>query len=226
MQTVNHITYGEKFFGRLKSRALNNTQRTLWDSLLPSLRLNPDVLSEATAEYSAVYLEIGFGSGEHISQLAQQNPNALYIGCEPFINGIASLLEKIHHNNIQNIRIFDDDARKLLPNIPANSIEEVFLMFPDPWPKRRHIERRFVNPGHVEKIHKILKNKGIWKIATDHEVYAKHILKTFQQFPNLFTKIAEFSNKNRPSELEWPKTKYELKSKTDLKLYIIYQKCI
>jgi tRNA (guanine-N7-)-methyltransferase len=190
----------------------------------PSKLFEDEGFCKRAIRCTKVFLEIGFGTGEHISQLAQQNPDYLYIGCEPFINGIASLLCKINDNHIKNIRIFDDDARKLLPNIKDNSIDGVFLMFPDPWPKRKHIERRFVNNSNIEKIHRTLKEGAVWKIATDHPSYVDHIFRTFHRFEKLFRKTGEYSKETRPSETEWPNTKYENKSSSESILYVEYQK--
>jgi tRNA (guanine-N7-)-methyltransferase len=266
----------ERFYGRLKTRALAERQKELMMTLLPELRYRDESIDRHLAEaqsiheqfegatmaknhnltntdnkpnndssystpsklfeyegfckmsinYKKVFLEIGFGTGEHLAQLASQNPEYLYIGSEPFVNGVASLLCKISDNNIKNIRIFDDDARKLLPHIKDSSIDAVFLMFPDPWPKRKHLERRFVNKTNIERVHRILKDDAVWRIATDHPTYASHVLTTFSQFENLFKKIGEYSRETRPSKIEWPETKYENKSKSENILYVEYQKII
>lgn len=218
MQIVN----AEKFYGRLKSRALTETQKILFDELLPQLKIQ-DTEKINVEGYNRIFFEIGFGSGEHIANLAMQNPHNLFIGCEPFVNGVASLLCKINENNIKNIRIFNDDARKIIRSIEDFSIDGVFLMFPDPWPKRRHIERRFINKTNIEKIHRVLKTGGFWKIATDHIDYAKYTLKTFENFGNLFSKKEKYSKQTRPSELDWPHTRYEQKSVSESFLYIVYE---
>ncbi len=218
MQIVNL----EKFYGRLKSRALTETQKTLFETLLPQIRINTaDEI--ASYKHDKIFLEIGFGGGEHIAQLAVQNPSNLFIGAEPFINGIASLLCKISDNNIKNIRIFDDDIRKILPSMMDKVIDGVFLMFPDPWSKRRHIKRRFVNEFNIGKIYKILKQGGFWKIATDHIDYAKHTLKIFENHKGLFSKKEEYNKETRPTALKWPHTRYEQKSKSDSFLYVVYE---
>lgn len=212
----------EKFYGRLKSRALTETQKTLFETLLPQIKINTaDEID--SHQYAKIFLEIGFGGGEHIAQLAIQNPSDLFIGCEPFVNGVASLLCKISDSNIKNIRIFDDDVRKILPSIEEDLIDGVFLMFPDPWPKRRHIERRFVNEVNIKRIHKVLKQGGFWRIGTDHIDYAKHTLKTFENHRDLFIKRVEYDKTIRPTALEWPHTRYEQKSKSDFFLYVVYE---
>jgi tRNA (guanine-N7-)-methyltransferase len=213
MQTIT-----EKFFGRLKTRRLTKQQTKLIATLLPQIRF------EKCDSKIETFLEIGFGKGEHIVSLAEQNPNNIYIGCDPFINCVAALLCHIFQKQIGNIRIYDDDARKLMHILPSNSISGVFLMFPDPWPKRRHIERRFVNNSNIAKMHRILKADGIWRIATDHSEYAKHILKNFKLCENLFELAEIFSEENRPSEVEWPKTKYEEKTTSKSIMYVTYTK--
>lgn len=218
MQIIN----AEKFYGRLKSRALTEAQKNLFESLLPNLRISSFDEINIT-EYKKIFLEIGFGGGEHIAELACQNPSFLFIGCEPFINGVASLLCKINDNNIKNIRIFNDDARKFLSTIKNHVIDGVFLMFPDPWPKRRHIKRRFINKINIERIHRVLKPKGFWRIGTDHVDYAKHTLHTFKNFENLFEKTEEYNKDTRPSALDWPHTRYEQKSRSESFLYAVYE---
>ncbi|MDR1488650.1 MAG: hypothetical protein LBI26_02835 [Holosporales bacterium] len=209
----------ERLYGRIKSRALTARQEKLFKTLLPEIRIREYPKIEHTK------FEIGFGRGEYITNLALKNPDCLYVGSEPFINGIASLLVKIDEYVIRNIRIFPDDARKLLGTIPDNHVDEVHLMFPDPWPKRKHIERRFVNECNIKEIYRILtKTNGIWKIASDHEVYQAYILKMFENFQDLF-KLTEMYNKNnRPSEEIWPKTRYEMKAVLGEALFLIYKK--
>lgn len=224
MQTIIQ-KYKEKFYGRIKSRSLTENQTRLFDELLPDISIkDPTLFTVSSLGYDNVFIEIGFGGGEHIAAQAMNNPNNLYIGCEPFINGVASLLVKIDENAIKNILIFPDDARKLLCEIPECSIDGVFLLFPDPWPKRRHFDRRFVNNSNMSIIHKILKEKGTWKIATDHKDYASWILKKFEQHSDLFEINKKYSKLNRPSLNAWPQTRYELKSDSDSMLYVIYEK--
>ena len=126
----------EKFYGRIKSRKLTERQTFLFEKLrgifIKSVKDIPDTYQER-------FLEIGFGNGAHTAQIALQNPNQLFIGCEPFINGVGSLLAKIDDQNLKNILIFQGDARVLLNQIPNNFLSGVFLLFPDAWPLRKLI---------------------------------------------------------------------------------------
>lgn len=202
----------EKFYGRLKTRALTKKHEDLLRDVLPQFSFQS--FSEVEQKkYDAVFLEIGFGDGEHMAKLALQNPEALFIGAEPFVNGVAALLTKIEKYCIQNVRIFHDDVRKLLKLLPDCMFDGVFLLFPDPWPKRRHHSRRFVQEHSIFSIHRILKTNGFWNIATDHADYASWILKMFDsgEIGNMFAKSV-FNRESRPSEETWPKTKYEQKA--------------
>lgn len=212
----------EKFYGRRKAKPLNMNQAKLFEELLPQLKIGSWKEVESLG-YSELALEIGFGGGEHLAAQAEMIPDTLFIGGDPFVNGVGSLLEYIDKLNLKNVRVFPDDARDLIDNVPAGSFNEVFLLFPDPWPKRRHFQRRFVNEENIKKIHRILKPKGVWKIATDHIDYAKWILKHVDDADALFSKKV-FRKENRPSEETWPKTRYELKSDSGDILYLLLEK--
>ncbi len=223
MQTINN-KFEEKFFGRIKSRSLTQKQSELFSSLLPDIRFKFPI---DTRKYNKIFLEIGFGMGDHTSSIALMNPDSLYIGAEPFINGVGSLLSKIHDKNISNIMIYDDDVRRLLLDFPDNFLDGVFLLFPDPWPKRRHFERRFIQPKNILAIHRILKKGGLWKIATDHADYALWTLKMFEkpEIKNIFIQFEKYNRSSRPPENIWPKTKYEsMADENNDILYVSYQK--
>lgn len=215
----------EKFYGRLKSRSLTSRQELLFEVLLPKIAIHTfnDV---EYSEYKDIFLEIGFGSGEHIVQMALSNPSSLFIGCEPFINGVAALLTKIDDLKIQNIKICQNDARKLLKEIPSNFLSGVFLLFPDPWPKRKHIKRRFLQEKTIFEIHDKLKKQGFWRIASDHKEYKLWILKLFHQsnIKGMF-KESLFDKASRPNYETWPQTRYEQKAVDEI-LYAIYTKCV
>ncbi|MES1149186.1 MAG: tRNA (guanine(46)-N(7))-methyltransferase TrmB, partial [Bradyrhizobium guangdongense] len=138
------------FFGRRKGHKLRQHQADLVDNLLPHLAL--DISTPAPADAREIFdpkaeelrLEIGFGGGEHLVAEAQAFPSTGFIGCEPYINGMAKILAQIEANNIGNIRLFAGDAAELLAWLPAKSLSRLDLIHPDPWPKRRHWKRRFV----------------------------------------------------------------------------------
>lgn len=213
----------EKFYGRLKSRRLTDRQESLFKTLFKDIAINSfeDIIS---SNHKEVFFEIGFGGGEHIAKMALSNPQSLFIGCEPFVNGVASLLTKIDDLKITNIRIYQNDARNLLKEFPDEFLSGVFLLFPDPWPKRKHIRRRFLQEKTIFMIYNKLKKDGFWRIASDHKEYKAWILKLFKQ-EDIRKKFEEkiFDKVSRPSFETWPQTRYEQKA-TDEILYAIYTK--
>ena len=145
-----------RFFGRRKSRPLKPRQRRLMETLLPALRVeekdaarlrDPATLFDSAPE--RLVLEIGFGGGEHLVHRAMEHPDWGFIGAEPFINGVAKLLAAIDEKGLSNVRVWFDDARLLLPLIGDETLDAVWLLYPDPWPKKRHHKRRFVNPENL-----------------------------------------------------------------------------
>jgi tRNA (guanine-N7-)-methyltransferase len=124
----------------------------------------------------AVWVEIGFGNGEHLVDQALGHPDVGFIGCEMFVNGVASLLRHIDRLALANVRVFDDDARLLLEVLPSASLERIFLLFPDPWPKARHAKRRFIGPTNLAVLGRLLANGADLWIATDDPGYARWTL--------------------------------------------------
>jgi len=165
------------FFGRRKGHKLRSYQADLIDNLLPRLALdigtpapeNPGEIFEAALE--DVRLEIGFGGGEHLIAEALAFPNTGFIGCEPYVNGMAKILTQIEAHNIGNIRLFAGDAVELLAWAPARSLSRIDLIHPDPWPKRRHWKRRFVQDATVEAMARVLKASGEFRFVCDIDDY-------------------------------------------------------
>jgi tRNA (guanine-N7-)-methyltransferase len=185
--------------------------------LLPSLRLAlddprlsaPASLFDQPAE--AVELEIGFGGGERLAAMAARSPTTGFIGAEPFVNGVAKLLAAIESDRLANIRIYDGDARDLLPHLGSATLGAIHLLFPDPWPKKRHQRRRFVQPATIAEIHRLLRPGGRFVFVSDASDYA---VATLQQVLRAggFAWTAE-----RPSDWRWPRaghlpTRYEAKA--------------
>ena len=138
---------GPRFYGRRKGRPLRAGMQTLLADMLPPLRF--DITRPLAMQFDKnadLALEIGFGGGEHLAGLAAAMPDINFIGAEPFVNGVASLLRHISTGNLRNIRIWDDDVRLMLSALPVASLRSVFIMFPDPWPKKRHAGRRILQP--------------------------------------------------------------------------------
>ncbi len=173
-------------YGRRKGRTMRPRRKALVNSLLPQIRIKVESCEERSPllnleqifrwDPKEVWLEIGFGAGEHLANLAQINPKVGFIGCDPFLEGVGKLLSQIDSYNLNNIRIFPGDARKLMPALPSSCLGKVLLLFPDPWPKYRHHKRRIVNQVFLDSVERILCNEGEFVVATDHEEYGNWIL--------------------------------------------------
>lgn len=169
-------------FGRVGGRALSPRQQGLIDRLLPTLSVPeaPDGTLVPTELFPSppreVWLEIGFGGGEHLAGQAEIHPDIGFIGCEPFIEGVAKVLTQVQENTIDNIRLHMDDARPVVSSLQDSSIARVFILFPDPWPKKRQQKRRLIQPDFLDEIARILKPGGTLRFATDVKSYADEAL--------------------------------------------------
>jgi len=163
---------------------------------------------------SAVWLEIGFGGGEHLAAQATRNPGVGLIGCEPYVNGIAQLLVRIRDQKLGNVRVFADDAHRLLAALPNRSLARVFLLFPDPWPKRRHHKRRFIRPETVAIFARLLAPGGELRVATDHPALGRWALFHVLGHGD-FAWPAQSAADWRKPPADWVETRYEAKAKAD-----------
>ncbi|HEY2358645.1 MAG TPA: tRNA (guanosine(46)-N7)-methyltransferase TrmB [Phenylobacterium sp.] len=168
-------------YGRLKTRAIKPRQAALMESLLPGLRppagpFDPRTLKPDAAE---VWLEIGFGGGEHMAAQAARRPDILIVGAEPFQNGVASAVRHIGEQGLANVRVHDGDARELMAQMPDASLDRVFILFPDPWPKSRHNKRRLVQAETVAELARLLKPGARLRFASDWANYVDWSLERF-----------------------------------------------
>jgi tRNA (guanine-N7-)-methyltransferase len=169
------------FYGRRQGRRLRKEHLRLIAENLPPLAidLNAGLTDPAhlfKEKPDEIWLEIGFGGGEHLAAQARAQPNIGFIGCEPFMNGVARLLGSIEQNSLSNIRIFTEDARQVLNALPDASIDRCFILFPDPWPKRRHNRRRIVSPKTLDAIARVLTDGASLRMASDHRDYIRWML--------------------------------------------------
>jgi tRNA (guanine-N7-)-methyltransferase len=169
------------FFGRRKGHPLRAHQAELFDTLLPRLAVDLTRPAENLGTLfplplDDIRLEIGFGGAEHLIGQAQAHPRVGFIGCEPFVNGMAKALAAIDAQNVSNIRLHHADAVDLLDWLPENSLGRVDLLYPDPWPKRRHWKRRFVNAANIARLARVLRPGGEFRFATDWANYAEWTL--------------------------------------------------
>ena len=208
--TVKH----SQIFGRQKSRPLSTRQKLLINELLPQLMLHPDTIAEELHRDNKkqVWLEIGFGGGEHLVWQAQRHPEIKFIGCEPYINGMAKLLVLIEENDLKNIRVHDGDAAQIIEALAPATIDRAFVLYPDPWPKKRHHKRRFLSPANFRTLASILKPGSQLRIATDIGDYARAILATVRRSAD-FIWQAKKPEDWRNSFDDWPSTRYEQKAK-------------
>jgi tRNA (guanine-N7-)-methyltransferase len=174
-------------YGRIKSRTIKPRQAALMETLLPALRVpagpfDPRALMPGARE---VWLEIGFGGGEHLAAQAKLRPDVLFIGAEPFQNGVASALRHIDEAGLQNVRLHDGDARDLLARLPDASLERVFILFPDPWPKARHHKRRLLQAEVAREFARALKPGGRLRFASDWADYVDWSLARLIATPGL-----------------------------------------
>ena len=226
----NEYSKEPKFFGRRKGRVVRKAKSFLLENMLPQLRVTEAKDFNAESMFNEtkqkICLEIGFGDGQHIFGQAKNNPNNGYVGVEVFQNGVANLLSLISgvkegdnlpdvieyaNCDVNNIRVYDDDVRLLFSKIPDNFFDKVYLLFPDPWPKKKHANRRFVNPKNLIEIARILKKGGEFRIATDHPIYKRHVLRTMNECEN-FVWTAKCSDDWRNEPKDWVRTKYQMKA--------------
>ena len=207
---------GPQFFGRGKGRPLRTQLKTLMQTKLSHVQMPataesltnlPQLFPHAPDD---IYLEIGFGGGEHLAALAAGQPEAGFIGAEPFVNGVASLLRHMDERALQNIRVWPDDIRLILPSLPKASLAGAYIMFPDPWPKRRHASRRILNQDMLDALATLIRPGGHLRMASDHPE-AKIWLLAEAMAHDKFTWQAETPSdwQNRPKD--WPQTRYMAK---------------
>ena len=172
-----------RFYGRRKGKPLKAGRQGLLETLLPTLKIAAPAPGETldpcglfAARPASVWLEIGFGGGEHLAAQAHAHPDIGFIGSEVFLNGVAGVLKHIDTNGVRNVRIFNDDVRRLLPHLPDASLGRIFLLFPDPWPKARHAKRRFISTAMLDELARLLVDGGELRVASDHPVYVRWCL--------------------------------------------------
>ena len=208
------------FFGRRKGHKLRSHQTDLMEQLLPRLTLDigapspPDVRLLFDRPVDEVRLEIGFGGGEHLIAEALASPDTGFIGCEPYINGMAKILAQIEQHNIHNIRLIASDAAELVAWAPAHSLGRIDLIHPDPWPKRRHWKRRFVQDATVAAMARILKPGCAFRFASDIDDYCAWTLMHLLRSPE-FAWTAERADDWRKPWQGFTKTRYGRKAERE-----------
>lgn len=207
-----------RLFGRRKGRPLRVRKAALL-ATLPALQINLPPPEGATINSPSTWfdftpknyvLEIGFGGGEHLAAQAARHPETGFIGCEPFLNGIASMLDHIDQQKLRNIRIFPSDARLILAALPPASLTTAFILFADPWPKNRHAARRFIQAETLQALARVLPCGGKLRVATDHPVLQEWTTEQITQSPDFVPEHGNGISTERPAD--WVITRYEEKA--------------
>jgi tRNA (guanine-N7-)-methyltransferase len=208
------LTIG-RLYGRRAGHKLRDAQAALVEDLLPRLSVPDGLLDAATlfGKDRPLELEIGFGAGEHLAARAAITPDHGFIGCEPFLNGVVGALGHIRDGVLQNVRLHMGDALDVLNRLPDASLERVYLLHPDPWPKARHAKRRFMNKGPVDLIAKKLKPGGEFRFGTDHPVYVAHAMMVMRNARAQFAWQVETAADFLVRPADWPETRYERKAR-------------
>ncbi len=214
-------------YGRRKGRPLNVRKSALMRDLLPRLEIalpdagfiDPYALFDRKPD--KLWFEVGFGGGEHLAAQAAQHPEIGFIGCEPFQNGVASLLDHVDSQGLKNVRIYPDDARVLLDRLPDGLLERCFVLYPDPWPKKRHHERRFICAENLDRLARTLKPNGELRLATD----VAELAAWMREKTNGHVAFQAVYDSHTPPP-DWVITRYEEKGKKAGRepAYLIYRK--
>lgn len=211
--------FANRSFGRRTGRSLRPTRRRLLEELLPEIRVPLDAAAGVLDPLSlfadppdAVWLEIGFGGGEHLAAQAEACPAVGFIGCEPFVNGVASLLAQVDGRGLGNVRILDDDARLLLERLADASVARVFVLFADPWPKARHAKRRFVRPETLDALARVMADGAEFRFASDDMGHVRWALEQVLVHP-AFDWPARGPADWRCPPVDWCETRYEAKAR-------------
>lgn len=207
----------EAFFGRRHGKALSPRQLAAVDALLPGLVIDlasppPQPLTGLfRAAVSEVRLEIGFGGGEHLHHRTGTMPEAGFIGVEPFVNGMAKLMSQLDDEPRDNIRVYGDDATQVLDWLPSGSLAGIDLLYPDPWPKKKHWKRRFVGPGNLDRFARVMRPGAVFRFASDIDTYVDWTLLHVSACGH-FEWLAESADDWREPYPGWPGTRYEAKA--------------
>ncbi|WP_102226126.1 tRNA (guanine(46)-N(7))-methyltransferase TrmB [Acidimangrovimonas sediminis] len=204
------------FYGRRHGKTLRDSQRGYLDEDLRALSPGAVEFDENPERRpldlgklfggKPVWLEVGFGGGEHMVHMAAAYPDIGILGCEPFINGVAMLLGKIRRAGVENVSVHPGDVRDLFDVLPDGSIAKAFLNYPDPWPKARHHRRRFVTPEHLEPLHRVLAPGAEFRVATDIPDYVRQ---TLEEVPPAGFELVE---EGGVAWGDWISTRYEQKA--------------
>ncbi|KQZ94366.1 tRNA (guanine-N7)-methyltransferase [Mesorhizobium sp. Root157] len=207
----------EAFFGRRRGKTIRPAQSVALEGGLA--RYGLDLSSPAPADLrlifqapvNAVRLEIGFGGGEHLFHEATSAPVSGFIGAEPFVNGMAKMMTALEREPLDNIRVFDEDATRLLDWLPAASLDGIDLLYPDPWPKKKHWKRRFISKVNLDRFARVLKSGARFRFASDIDTYVNWTLQHCRAHDDFEWQARQAADWHQPYD-SWPGTRYEAKA--------------
>lgn len=212
---MNETVHPRRHFGRRKGWKLRGRQAGLLETLLPHLTIELETGRAPSAYFDTrldeIWFEIGFGGGEHLAAQAEANPNVGIIGAEPFVAGMAKLLSKIEDLGLRSVRLYTEDAFDVLEALPDSSLERVFILFPDPWPKTRHHKRRFIQMDVLDALARVMKPGAELRFASDDQSYVSWALERFMAHGE-FEWSAEGPDDWRTRPDDWCETRYEAKA--------------
>jgi tRNA (guanine-N7-)-methyltransferase len=206
-----------RLYGRSSGKPLRVGQQRLLAAALPLFSIAPESLAEGRAFAAPpreVWLEIGFGAGEHLIEQAKANPDVGIVGCEPFLNGVVAALAGIKREQLSNVRLRRGDAQSLIEAAPDAFFSRVFMLYPDPWPKRRHHKRRVVAVGMIEALARVMRSGAELRFATDIDDYAGWTLRRFLASPHFRWAATRCDDWRRPWP-QWRPTRYEAKARSE-----------
>ena len=204
-------------YGRRKGKTLRGHHTALMENLLPALALDLARPLDPAALFDApkrdLWLEVGFGGGEHLALQAQRHPDIAIIGCEPFVNGVAKALALIAEHDLRNVRLHAGDAGDVIARLPPASLGRVFILYPDPWPKRRQLKRRFVSDAMLAALARAMRAGAELRVATDIDSYAAWTLARVLRSPDFAWEVRTATDWTTPWE-GWAPTRYEQKARS------------
>ena len=209
--------YEGSFFGRRVGKPLSPRREALLQREMPRLALDltnvapADIRELFEADVESVCLEVGFGGGEHLLHRARSNPDVGYIGIEPFVGSMAKAVNAVVEEELKNVRLFDDDAVKVLDWLPVASLDLAYQLYPDPWPKKRHWKRRFINQNNLDRYARALKPCSEFRFASDIDTYIDWTLRHCRDHSS-FEWLAETASDWKEPWQGWPGTRYERKA--------------
>ena len=218
---MNDPTTIRRLYGRRAGHKLREGQAALLEDLLPKLAVPQEgpldartLFGDAEDQGRPLGLEIGFGKGEHLAAQAAAHPQMGLIGCEPFLDGVVGALTHVRDVGLRNVRLHMGDALDVLERLPDASLDAVWLLHPDPWPKARHAKRRFMNPGPIDLVAARLKPGGEFRFGTDHPVYCRWAMMVMGARRD-FAWLAESPRDFLVRPADWPATRYEAKARAE-----------